>query len=70
MRNVQGNLWIPDEGYKYITNGEVYTDSIYLGARDSISNWRDTNDEPPEPEDEPSVEDKAEAYDILMGVTP
>lgn len=70
MINVQGNLWVPSDGYKYITNGEVYTDSIYLGARDSISNWRDTNDEPPEPEDEPSVEDKAEAYDILMGVTP
>lgn len=70
MRNVQGNLWIPDEGYKYLTNGEVYTDSIYLGARDSVDNWRDTNDEPPEPEPEPTVEDKAEAYDILTGVTP
>lgn len=68
MRNVQDNLWIPDEGYKYITNGEVYTDSIYLGARDSIDNWHDTNDEPPEPEDEPTVEDKAEAFDILTGV--
>lgn len=68
MRNVQGNLWVPSDGYKYITNGEVYTDSIYLGARDSIDNWRDTNDEPPEPEDEPTVEDKAQAYDILMGV--
>lgn len=51
MRNVQGNLWIPDEGYKHITNGEVFTDSIYLGAKDSIGNWHDTNDEPPEPED-------------------
>lgn len=69
MRNPHDNYWIPDEGYKYITNGEVYTDSIYLGARDSIDNWRDTNDEPPEPEDEPTVEDKAEAYDILMGVS-
>ena len=68
MRNVQGNLWVPDEGYKYITNGEVYTDSIYLGARDSSDNWHDTNEEPPEPEDEPTIEDKAEAYDILMGV--
>ena len=69
MRNIQGNLWVPSDGYKYITNGEVYTDSIYLGKNDSIDNWRDTNDEPPEPEDEPTVEDKAEAYDILMGVS-
>lgn len=69
MRNVQGNLWVPSDGYKYITNGEVYTDSIYLGAKDSINNWHDTNDEPPEPEDEPTVENKAEAFDILMGVS-
>lgn len=69
MRNAQGNLWVPDEGYTYITNGEVYTDSIYLGSRDSINNWHDTNDEPPEPEDEPTVEDKAEAFDILTGVS-
>lgn len=70
MRNVKGNLWIPGEGYKYLTNGVVYTDSIYLGARDSIDNWRDTNDEPPEPVDEPSIEDKAEAFDILLGGAP
>ena len=70
MKNPHGNYWVPDEGYKYLTNGEVYTDSIYLGARDSIDNWRDTNDEPPEPEEEPTVEDKAEAYDILMGGAP
>ena len=70
MINVHDNYWVPGDGYKYITNGEVCTDSIYLGARDSISNWRDTNDEPPEPEDEPTVEDKAEAYDILMGGAP
>lgn len=64
MKNVQGNLWIPDEGYKYITNGEVYTDSIYLGAKDSISNWHDTNDEPPKPEDDL---DDSEALEILLG---
>lgn len=68
MINVHDNYWVPDEGYKYITNGEVYTDSIYLGSRDSIDNWRDTNDEPLEPE--PTAEDKAEAYDILIGGTP
>ena len=72
MRNLQGNLWIPDEGYKYITNGEVYTNSIYLGKGQNINVWHDTNDEPPEsePEDEPTVEDKAEAFDILLGGAP
>ena len=73
MINVSGNKWIPSEGYKYITNGEVYTDSIFLGRCDNISNWHDTNDEPPEdeeiPEEETTLEDKSEAYDILMGET-
>lgn len=64
MINVHDNYWVPGDGYKYITNGEVYTDSIYLGSRDNIDNWHDTNDEP---EDESIVEDKAEAYDILIG---
>jgi len=69
MRNVSGNYWVPDDGYKYVTNGSVYSDGIYLGKGDSIENWHDTNDEPPESEDEPTVEDKAEAYDILTGVS-
>lgn len=69
MINVQGNLWIPDDGYKYLTDGVTYTDSIYLGKGQNINVWHDTNDEPPTPEDEPTVEDKAEAYDILMGVS-
>lgn len=64
MINVHDNHWIPGDGYKYITNGEVYTDSIYLGAKDSINNWHDTNDEPPEPEDELTDE---EALEILLG---
>ena len=67
MRNIEANHWIPDDGYKYISNGDVWAAEIYLGKADSIENWHDTNDEPPIPEDE-TIEDKAEAYDILMGV--
>ena len=71
MINVEGNYWIPSSGYKYITNGEIYTDSIFLGRCDNISNWHDTNDEPPEEEEiseeEITLEDKSEAYDILIG---
>ena len=46
MKNVEGNKWIPDDGFKYISNGSVWTDSIYLGKTDSIENWHDTNEEP------------------------
>lgn len=53
MINDYANHWIPSPGYKYLSNGVVWTDSIYLGASDNIDNWHDTNDEPPEPEDEP-----------------
>ena len=64
MINVEGRKWIPSEGYKYITNGEVYTDSIVLGTGDNIGNWHDTNDEPQpiEPEIDPE-----EALSILLG---
>ena len=48
MINVSGNKWIPSEGYTYISNGDVWTDSIFLGSSDNIDNWHDTNEEPPE----------------------
>ena len=63
-----------DEG-AYITNGETYTDSAYLGVNASESDWRDATTEEYEEwqrqqdEPEPTAEDKAEAYDILMGVS-
>ena len=66
---IDGNKLIPSEGFAYVTNGEVYSTLVYLGVNDSAENWHDTNDEPPEPAEEPTVEDKAEAYDILMGVS-
>lgn len=52
MINVSGNKWIPSDGYKYISNGTVWTDSILLGNSDSIENWHDTNEEPPDPEEQ------------------
>ncbi len=56
MRNDYKNHWIPDDGYKYLSNGEVWTDGIFLGKSDSINNWHDTNDDPPS-EDEEDEED-------------
>ena len=65
MINVGGNLWVPAEGYRYITNGTTWTDSIRLGRTDSISNWHDTNDEPPEPSEEATPEDYEAALNRL-----
>lgn len=69
MINDYGNHWIPSPGYKYLSNGTIWTDGLYLGRTDSIERWNDTNDEPPAPEDEPTIEDKAEGFDILTGVS-
>lgn len=57
MINVQGNRWIPSNGFKYITNGKVWSDSILLGRTDNIEHWHDTNDEPREPIEEPTEEE-------------
>ena len=36
----------PDEG-KWLTNGEVYSDSIiYLGKYDSPANWQEVDESP------------------------
>ena len=61
MINVSGNLWVPSEGFKYLTNGETWTDSIYLGRNQDINCWRETNDEPPEPTEEPTEEEQSTA---------
>lgn len=66
MKNPHDNYWVPDDGYKYISNDEVWTDSIYLGNGADINDWHDTNDDPP---DEPIDDaDYAEAAKILLGV--
>ena len=63
MINVSGNIWEPSPGYKYISNGNTWSDSIRLGCSDSVDNWHDTNDEPPEPvDDDATVED----YEVAL----
>lgn len=62
---VDGNRITADEG-KTLTNGETYSKQLYLGKSDSIDNWHEIPDE--DVPEEPTIEDKAEAYDILMGV--
>jgi len=65
MINVKDNEWIPSSGYRYISNGSVWTERILLGRSDSIANWHDTNEEPPEEEDIPD----SEALEIITGGT-
>lgn len=40
----------PETGYKYICNDEVWSTLVLLGISDSVENWHDTNEDPPEPE--------------------
>lgn len=65
MINTHDNVWIPSDGFKYISNGEVWTDSIQLGRTDTISNWHDTNEEPPLPPD-PSEEATSSDYESAL----
>lgn len=57
----------------YVTNGETYSEKVYLGKNAPESAWRDAAAEEKAAWDarqEESIliiEDKAEAYDILMG---
>lgn len=58
----------------FITNGESYSEKVYLGKNASESAWRDATAEEKAAWDarqnEPPADElaaKAEAYDILMG---
>lgn len=62
---IDGNKITADEG-KTLTNGETYSKQVYLGIHDAPENWREISDE--DVPEEPTIEDKAEAYDILMGI--
>lgn len=63
---VDGNKLIADEG-KSMTNGKTYSKLVYLGKHDSVDNWHEIDDG--DIPDEPTTADKAEAYDILTGVS-
>lgn len=47
----------PEDGFKYITNDEVWSTMVFLGKNDNVDNWHDTNEEPPEPP-QPEPEDE------------
>ena len=66
--NIQNNLvndydnhWIPMFGYKWVSDGIIWTDGIYLGKSDSIDRWYGTNEEPPEISEETNEKDEEES---------
>jgi hypothetical protein len=45
----------PDEG-KVLTNGNTYSENIYLGVNDSVENWNEIlKEEVPKEEDNPEI---------------
>lgn len=52
---IDGNIITPDAG-KWLTNGQTYSQQVWLGVRDSVENWHevDESDVPKEwlPQDE------------------
>lgn len=66
-----------DEGM-VLTDGNAFGKTVYLGKYDSVDNWHEITEEEAErlqnietPTEEEATEAdlKAQAYDILMGVT-
>lgn len=51
IRTIDGiKVLSPEDGYKFITNGETWSTEVWLGTMDKVENWNDTNEDPPEPE--------------------
>jgi hypothetical protein len=40
---IQDNIITPEEG-KWLTNGQTYSQQVWLGVRDSVENWREVDE--------------------------
>lgn len=40
---INGNIITPDEG-KWLTNGQTYSQQVWLGVRDSVENWYEVDE--------------------------
>lgn len=67
---INGNIITAAEG-KLLTNGETYSEQVYLGIYDSPENWREVDEADAITEDPPTDDeaDLAEAARILLGVS-
>lgn len=51
-------LLLPDEG-KFLTDGETYSDSVFLGAHDTMERWSEVDEMPSsEVTNEPLLEEQ------------
>lgn len=41
---IDGNIITADEG-KWLTNGQTYSQQVWLGVRDSVDNWHEIPEE-------------------------
>lgn len=41
--NIKRNVLTADEG-KWLTNGQTYSQQVWLGVRDSIENWHEVDE--------------------------
>ena len=44
MQEITKNVFVPSEGFLYLTNGVVVAERIMLGKNDSKENWNETNE--------------------------
>lgn len=63
---IDGNKLTPEDGYKYVTNGRFFSELVFLGRYDSVDNWHDTNDEPPEAEEEVTPEEMMAELEAML----
>lgn len=40
---IDGNIITPEEG-KWLTNGQTYSQQVWLGVRDSVDNWHEVDE--------------------------
>lgn len=40
---IEGNVLTADEG-KWLTNGQTYSQQVWLGVRDSVNNWQEVDE--------------------------
>ena len=55
--------YVPSDGYEWLTNGTIWARSITIGTSDSTDNWHDTNELPPTPPRERTVEELSDELD-------
>lgn len=61
-------ILMPDDGFTYIKNGDVYAKIAIVGVESDINLWRDTNEEPLDSDDEFSSEDEVSDSEALSEI--